>query len=163
MAYTILINNILVWEVHLFGDKENTISIWGYCGEFLLFCLRLCQPASMLCHAPGISVGTFCLLGPSHLAPFLQGIVGFELCMLLLYSFVHLFIPSAGFQAPLVVLGESADFWWQHLDEGPLALTKQTQCDLQYQPWHSSGGNCSCSICRFYLEDQLDGQYNGCW
>ena len=35
IAYTVLTNNVLVSVVQLFGNTENTITIWGYCGEFL--------------------------------------------------------------------------------------------------------------------------------
>ena len=38
---------------------RNTITIWGYCGEFLFLRLRLCQPNSMFCHALGINAGSF--------------------------------------------------------------------------------------------------------
>ena len=64
----------------------------------------------MLCHALAISAGKFCPFGLRHHAVLLQGTVGFELCTLLLYSFVHLFIPPPGFRFPLVVLGETGDF-----------------------------------------------------
>ena len=42
---SVLINNILVFVVHLFG---NTNIIWVYCGKFLFLCLKLCQPDGML-------------------------------------------------------------------------------------------------------------------
>ena len=50
---------------------------------------------------------------PQQFASLLQGLVGFEPCKLLLYCFVHLFIPPPGLRFPLVVLGhvgETADF-----------------------------------------------------
>ena len=57
VAYTVLANNILVCAVQLFGNTENTISIWGYYGEFVFLCLRLCQPEGVLCHTLGVLVG----------------------------------------------------------------------------------------------------------
>ena len=45
--------------VHLFVDTENTITNWVYCGEFLLLCLKLCQPDDMFCHVLGIKVDSF--------------------------------------------------------------------------------------------------------
>ena len=44
-----------------------------------------------------------------HYASFLQGIVGFESCMFLLYNFIHLFTPPPGFKFLLVVIGETRD------------------------------------------------------
>ena len=128
IAYIVLTNNVLVCAVHLFGDTENTITIWGYHGVFLFVCLRLCQPDGMLCHALGMNVGSFCPLGLRHHASLLQGTIGFELCMLLSYSFVH----------------QVSDFhrWFLERPQTSMAASKQklwtklTQRDLQYQHRH---------------------------
>ena len=82
----------------------------GYCGEFLFLLPKLCQPASMFCHALGINVGSFCPFGLRRHASFLQGIADLEPCTLLLYSFAHFFIPPPGFRFLLVVLGETTNF-----------------------------------------------------
>ena len=68
IAYTILTNNVLVCAVYLFGDTENTITILGYCSEFLLLCFQLCQPDGKLCQTFGANIGSFCRIGLSHLA-----------------------------------------------------------------------------------------------
>ena len=94
----------------------------------------------------------FGLFGLHRHASLLQGIVGFALCTLLLYSFVHLFIPPPSFRYPLMTLGETIDF------EGSIQ-----QRVLQLWPsWlnricsisigTSSAGNCCHSSHRFYLE-----------
>ena len=62
------------------------------------------------CFALGINVGSFCPLGLYHHVPFLQGAVDLVPCILLLYSFVHPFIPPPVFWFPLVVLGETTNF-----------------------------------------------------
>ena len=135
VAYTDLANDVLVCAIHLFGNTENTITIWGLSGEFPFPCLRLCQPDGVLYHVLGVVVGGLYLLGLSHLASLLQGLVGLEPCTLLLYSFIHLFIPPPGFRSPLVVLGDRKR-WWQYTAEGLSALTKLYQRDLQYQLRH---------------------------
>ena len=128
ITYTVLTNNVLVCVIRLFGDMENTITIWRYCAKFLFLCLKLCQLYGMFCHALDFNVSRLCLLGISHLASLLQGIVEFEPYKLSLYSFVHLFIPPPGFVSLLVVLEETAYFDGSiHLS--PSDLTKLTQCD----------------------------------
>ena len=71
IAYTVLTSDVLFSAVHLFGYMENTITTWGYYGEFLFLHLRLCRPDSMFCHGLGINVGSFwpppsCLLCSGH-------------------------------------------------------------------------------------------------
>ena len=53
---------------------------------------------------------TFLPPWPKPSCVLLQGLVSFEPCRLLLYSFIHLFIPPPGCRSPLVVLEEMADF-----------------------------------------------------
>ena len=60
IAYTVLTSDVLVSEVHLFGYTENTITIWGYRGEFLILRPRLCQ-LDMFCHTLGIMLAVFAL------------------------------------------------------------------------------------------------------
>ena len=104
IVYTVLTNNVLVCAVHLFGNMENTITIWEYCGEYHFLCFRLCQSDGMLCHMLGINVGSFCPLGLRHTSLH-QGTIGFEPCTLLSYSF----IPTPGFRFLPVILGETTD------------------------------------------------------
>ena len=107
---TVLTNDVLICAVHLFNDMDNTITIWKYCGKFLFLWLRLCQPDGMLCHTVGVTAGSICLHGLSHLASLLQVVVDFEPCncILLFYSFVYLFIPTPGFRSPLLVHKKTA-------------------------------------------------------
>ena len=49
IANTVVTNNVLFFAVHLFGDMENTTTIWGYCGESFFLHLRLCQPDGIFC------------------------------------------------------------------------------------------------------------------
>ena len=58
-----------MWELAIW--KTLTITIWGYCGEFLFHCLRLRQPDGMLCYALGVNIGSFC---PSATFVFLDNI-----------------------------------------------------------------------------------------
>ena len=121
IMYTVLTNDSLVSAVHLFGYTKNTIIIWGYCDELLFLHLRFCQPDGMFCHVLGINVGSFCLLGLRRHASFLHGTVGLELCTLILYSFVHLFIPPPGFWLPLFVLAETTNFGGS-IQQGPFSF-----------------------------------------
>ena len=107
IVYTVITNDVLVCAVHLFGNMENTITIWEYFGEYLFLCFRLCNPDGMLCHLFGVNVGSFCPLDLRRHTSFLKGTIGFEPCTLLSYSFVHMFIPPPGFRLPLVILGET--------------------------------------------------------
>ena len=160
--YTVLTNDVLVPAVHLFGYTENTIIIWRYCGEFLFLCLRLCQPDVIFCHVLGINVGSFCPRGLRSRASCLQGTVGLEPCTLLLYSFVHLSIPPPGFWFPLVVVGETTNFGGS-IQQGALQLWPSwldTICSISICA--RSGGNCSLSSHRFYLEGQLE-QASSSW
>ena len=110
IAYTVLTNDVLVSAVHLFGDTLNTITIWGYYDEFLFLRLRVCQLDSMVCHALGINIGSFYILGLHRHVAFLQGIADLEPCPHVLYSFVHFFIPPPGFWFPLEVFRETTTF-----------------------------------------------------
>ena len=50
ITYAILITNVLVCAVHLFGDTGNTITVWRYFGEILFLCLRLSNRDSLIWH-----------------------------------------------------------------------------------------------------------------
>ena len=109
IVYTVLTNNVLVCAVHLFGNMENTITIWEYCGKYFFLCFRLCKPDGMLYHMLGVNVGSFCPLDLRRHTSLPQGTIGLEPCTLLSYSFIHLFIPLPGFRFLLVILGETTD------------------------------------------------------
>ena len=72
IKYTIITKKVLVCVVHLFGNMENTITIWGYSGKYLFLCLKHSKPDGMLCHVFGINVGSFCLFQLSCLASLLR-------------------------------------------------------------------------------------------
>ena len=109
IVYTVLTSNVLVCAVHLFGNMENTITIWEYCGKYLFLCFRLCEPDGMFCHMFGVNVGSFCPLALRRHTSLPQGTIGFEPCTLLSYSFIDLFIPPPGFRFLAVILRETTD------------------------------------------------------
>ena len=76
--------------------------------------------------------------------------------MLPLFSFVHLFIPPPSFWFPLVVLEETTNFGGS-IQQGALQLWPSwlnVICSISICA--RSGGNCSCSSLRVYLEDRLE-------
>ena len=116
----------------------------------------------MSCHALGINVGSFCPLGLCCHASFLQGTVGLEPCTLLLCNFVHFFIPPPGFWFLLVVLGETTNFGGC-IQRGALQLWPSWLNAIRsISICARSGGNCSCSSHRFYLEGWLE-QASSSW
>ena len=81
--------------------------------------------------------------------------------MLLLFSFVHLFIPPPSFWFPLVVLEETTKFGGS-IQQGAHQLWPiwlNVICSISI--YARSGGNCSCSSLRVYLEDRLEQASSG--
>ena len=136
-------------SVWLYGKYHHHLGILWW---ILFLRLRLCQPGGMFCHMLGINVGSFCPLGLCRHASFLQGTVGLEPCMLLLYSYIQLFILPPGFRFPLVVLWENTNFDGS-IQQGALQLWPSWLnmiCSISICA--RSSGNCSCSSHPFYLE-----------
>ena len=163
--HTVLTNNVMVCMVHLFGDTENTVTIWGSCGKFLLLCLRYCQPGGTRCDALGVNVGSFCPLRHAFL---LQGTVIFKPCTLFRItsftcSFHHLaqdfhwwFLERL--QAPLAVSNkgplsfDQADSTWFAVSASALAvLTTATTAVIVFtlragRKWLAAAGSLSIQV-----------------
>ena len=136
--------------------RKNTFTIWGNCGEFFFLHLRFCQADNMFCHALDISVDSFSPLGLCHHASFLQGSMGLKLCMLILHSIVHPFIPPTGFWFPLVVLWETTNFACS-IQLGALQLwANWLNVIRSVSLYGRDGGNCSYSSQSFYLEGRVE-------
>ena len=132
-------------------------AIWRCCGESPFLHLKLCQPGGRLCHTLGINVSRRCLLNLSRFVSLFQGTMAFELCTILLYSFVHLFIPPLGFMSLLMVLGKNGTDFGGSIQKWTLQLSPSwlnAICSIDSST--SSVGHCSCSSNCFYIEGQLE-------
>ena len=151
IAYTFLTNDVLVCVAHLFGDAENIITIQRNCGEFLFLCPRLCQPGSMLCHALGVNVGSFCLLAPAVLLPFFRA----------LYTLNHACLSCTALSTCSFHHMVSSLHWWV-LARSQTSLAASTRGPFNFDEADSissgtsSSGSCSGNSNLFYLEGGLD-------
>ena len=103
-----------------------------------------------------VNIGSFSPLGLCSHAFLLQDTLGFELCMLLSSSFIHLFIPPPGFAFPLVDLGETT-YIGGNIQQRALQLwLSWLNMTCSVSTGTSSGGNCSCSSHHSYLEGPLE-------